>query len=122
MKLVLVTGMNKSSACSSFEPTHSCNKKIKIDFLATNEHRTGLVFESGANHYDRHNKFHAERPCRIQKVEEHLKKAKISGDERAIVDRCLVLKSRGGWRGYVGEGNSEQLWLSKVHLPGYMQL
>ena len=115
--------MDLSSGCSPLNPSTS--------YPATNDGdtRTGLVFESGLHHFDRHNKFHAERPCRIKKVEEYLKRVKKLDGERALADRCHLLESRSecfedlGQDG--GDGDSEELGdydYLRVHLPGYLQL
>ena len=115
--------MDLFSGCSPLNPSTSCP--------ATNDSddRTGLVFESGLHHFDRHNKFHAERPCRIKKVEEYLKRVKNSDAKKAVVDRCHILESRSGCFEDLGQdggdGDSEELddydYL-RVHLPGYLQL
>lgn len=105
------------------------------------DHQTGLVFESGSKHFDRHNRLHKERPSRITSVYEHLFKS--DGDtEQTFHERCrLLLTDRDGdWgRGDVemkmvsdeeggrrGRKRLEELWLDdddylRVHLPGYMQ-
>lgn len=117
--------MDTSSGSSPlFEPS---TFKIKNDLPARNENRTGLVFESSSNHFDRHNKLHVERPCRVHKVEEYLKQPNNSDDKICIADRCQILESRDRWPEDDGKGNSEQLRLDnyyylRVHLPGYMQL
>lgn len=93
----------------------------------TADHRTGLIFEAGLHHFDRHNRFHKERPLRVTSVHEYLMKAKSSSDsendgERTIFERCRLM---GGEE----EGDTkspEELWLDnddylRVHLPGYMQ-
>ena len=46
------------------------------------DHRTGLVFEAAPNHYDRHSKFHKERPTRITSVYDCLSNCKAGGDGR----------------------------------------
>lgn len=109
-----------------FDSSNLGNKKIKRCLPATNENRTGLVFESGLDHFDRHNKLHKERPSRIQAVEDYLKNIKKMDGEKSLPDRCQLLKSCGWFQDDVDE-KSEGLWLSdydylRVHLPGYMQL
>ena len=94
------------------------------------DHRTGLVFESGRLHYDRHNRLHKERPLRVTSVQDYLAKSKPVDGEKTIYERCqLQLEARGGKEGVKVEESkrsSEELWLDdhdylRVHLPGYMQ-
>jgi len=104
-------------------------KEAKQVSTNSNDHLTGLVFESGSKHFDRHNRFHKERPLRVTSVHDYLAKAKPAEDEKqTIFDRCQVLDSRGGH--YCVDVDSkrspEELWLDdhdylRVHLPGYMQ-
>lgn len=95
------------------------------------DNHTGLVFESGSMHFDRHNRFHKERPLRITSVHDHLSKLKPGGDDsnKSILERCHLLESRenrGENRGENVNETPEDLWLDdddylRVHLPGYMQ-
>jgi hypothetical protein len=81
-----------------------------------NDLRSGLVFEAGSNHYDRHSRLHKERPLRITSIMDFLKRG-----ENAVYPRCCVL----------GEDNSKTsqsvtAFLNdedylRVHLPGYMK-
>jgi hypothetical protein len=76
--------------------------------------RTGIVFEEGAKHFDRHNRFHKERPIRITSIMQALKTS-----EDGEWDRCHIL----------GEESSTELATKflddedylRVHLPGYMK-
>mmetsp|Transcript_23699 Transcript_23699/g.49617 ORF Transcript_23699/g.49617 Transcript_23699/m.49617 type:complete len:658 (-) Transcript_23699:134-2107(-) len=103
------------------------------------DHLTGLVFESGSNHFDRHNRFHKERPLRITSVRDYLKKkARQTSEEnrnqnqRTILERCHLLESRSGGDDRCvkvvesDKKSTEDIWLDdydylRVHLPGYMQ-
>ena len=72
--------------------------------------RTGIVFEDGADHYDRHNRLHKERPARVQGIQDALAK-------RGLMSKCCC---------DVMELSSCQTFLSdddylRVHVPGYMQ-
>ena len=94
---------------------------------------TGLVFESGSKHFDRHNRFHKERPIRVNSVYDYLSKAKVSPEadddnEKTIYERCRLLDCHDGEkeREDMKKKSTEDLWLDdhdylRVHLPGYMQ-
>lgn len=114
------SGMVAASQCLPCEPP--TNAKLSGD------NRTGLVFESGSKHFDRHNRFHKERPLRITSVHDYLTKSKPSDNEQTIFDRCHLLDSHGGMDGDAKKSSKspEELWLEdhdylRVHLPGYMQ-
>mmetsp|Transcript_5661 Transcript_5661/g.7082 ORF Transcript_5661/g.7082 Transcript_5661/m.7082 type:complete len:585 (-) Transcript_5661:293-2047(-) len=84
--------------------------------------RTGVIFESGEQHYDRYNRCHKERPLRITTVKKHLEGVEV------IKTNCSVF-------GYLNEPTSadrvenlspERAFLDdddylRVHLPGYMK-
>ena len=104
--------------------------------------RTGLVFEAGSDHYDRHSRLHKERPLRVTSIMDALKKA-----ENDAFDRCCVLgedddkaeasdKSSGGsssaapitttTTAAMTPTNSATNFLEdedylRVHRPGYMK-
>lgn len=90
------------------------------------DHRTGLVFEAAPNHYDRHSKFHKERPTRITSVYDYLSVCKAEGDGRqTIFERCCLIGISDESAEKDGT-SSEELFLDdddylRVHLPGYMQ-
>jgi len=94
-------------------------------------HQTGLVFESGSKHFDRHNRFHKERPLRVTSIHDYLLKSKLNDDNGAtLVERCHILMPNEGvgHKGAYGNNgkSSEELFLDnddylRVHLPGYMQ-
>ena len=97
----------------------------------TNDNRTGILFESGSKHFDRHNRLHKERPIRITAVQDYLTKAKSINDvDKTIYERCVLLESLSNESmcTHVTESKKtpEELWLDdydylRVHLPGYMQ-
>lgn len=104
--------------------------KEEAQATRSDDHRTGLVFESGLKHFDRHNRFHKERPLRITTIRDYLAKAKPIEDGRSFFERCQLVESRGGNGGLCVEvepkKSPEDLWLDdhdylRVHLPGYMQ-
>lgn len=75
--------------------------------------RTGMVFEAGAKHFDRHNRLHKERPVRVTSVMDALEKSSLHG-------KVIVLDDQ------VQESSPEMLFLDdddyrQVHLPGYMK-
>lgn len=100
--------------------------------IQTNDNRTGILFESGSKHFDRHNRLHKERPIRITAVQDYLTKAKPINDvDKTIYERCILLESLSSNESkcrLVTESKKapEELWLDdyeylRVHLPGYMQ-
>jgi len=99
--------------------------------IQTNDDRTGILFESGSKHFDRHNRLHKERPIRITAVQDYLTKAKSINDvDKTIYERCVLLESLSNESKctHVTESKKtpEDLWLDdydylRVHLPGYMQ-
>lgn len=100
------TLIEPSEATEAVEP-------IKPVQEETGDLQTGLVFEAGAQHYDRHNRFHKERPLRVTSVMEHLTQSKLQ-------DRCQFLSNESS------ESSPEKVFLEdedylRVHLPGYMQ-
>ncbi len=86
--------------------------------------RTGLVFEAGADHFDRHNRLHKERPLRITSIREALQKSK--GE---VFARCCVLgdeEEASSTHNPTATTTSASQFLDdedylRVHLPGYMQ-
>ena len=86
----------------------------------SNDLRSGIVFEAGFNHYDRHNRLHKERPIRITSIMDHLKK---EGND--IYSRCCVLgkeedDSRMSPTQSAVDFLEDEDYL-RVHLPGYMK-
>jgi acetoin utilization deacetylase AcuC-like enzyme len=49
--------------------------------------RTGLIFESSPNHYDRYNRYHKERPLRIDSLQDYLLQQSTFG----FSQRCILL-------------------------------
>ena len=86
--------------------------------------RTGIVFEAGSDHYDRHSRLHKERPLRVTSVMDALKKA---GND--LYDRCCVLgedDSESSAGELMPTSCSATSFLDdddflRVHLPGYMK-
>lgn len=76
--------------------------------------RTGIVFEAGSKHFDRHNRLHKERPVRVTSIMDALEKSSIQGKYMLLEDN-------------VDDSSSpEKLFLDdddylQVHLPGYMK-
>ena len=90
------------------------------------DHRTGLIFESASNHFDRHNKFHKERPQRITSVYNYLSNKSISDGKQSVFERCQLIEMGGETDCDTGEKSDEDLFLDdndylRVHLPGYVQ-
>ena len=108
---------------------HTSNKSLKGD------NRTGLIFEAGSKHFDRHNRMHKERAIRVTAVQDYLlakAKSKVDDNEKTIYERCQLLQRHARDDDDVDrreESNSktpEELYLDdydylRVHLPGYMQ-
>lgn len=88
------------------------------------DYRTGIVFEAGSDHYDRHSRLHKERPLRVTSVMDALKKA-----DNDIYDRCCVLgedDSESSAGAILPTSGSATSFLDdddflRVHLPGYMK-
>lgn len=78
--------------------------------------RTAVVFEAAEKHFDRHNKFHKERPARIISVRDCLSKS-TSSLEKTILERCHDISDENDKT----ECLDEEDYL-RVHLPGYMQI
>mmetsp|Transcript_597 Transcript_597/g.930 ORF Transcript_597/g.930 Transcript_597/m.930 type:complete len:500 (+) Transcript_597:59-1558(+) len=79
-----------------------------------NDCKTGLTFEASLQHYDRHNRFHKERPHRVTSIQEALTK-------NGLVSRCELEDEHSP-----DLGSAEMKFLNdddflRVHLPGYMQ-
>ena len=79
----------------------------------TGDLRTGVVFESGSKHFDRHNRLHKERPVRVTSIMDALQKSNLQ-------DKFTVLDD------IVEDSSPEKLFLDdddylQVHLPGYMK-
>jgi hypothetical protein len=75
--------------------------------------RTGIVFEAGAKHFDRHNRMHKERPLRVTSVMDALRNSDIQ-------EKYVLLEDD------VEDSSPEQYFLEdddylEVHLPGYMK-
>lgn len=110
---------------------HTSNKSLPD--IIKGDNRTGLIFEAGSKHFDRHNRMHKERAIRVTAVQDYLlakAKSKVYDNEKTIYERCQLLQSHA--RDDVDrreESNSktpEELYLDdhdylRVHLPGYMQ-
>jgi hypothetical protein len=89
--------------------------------LQSEDLRTGLVFESATNHYDRYNKLHKERPTRVTSVYDYLSNQKAQDGRQSIFERCQLKET-----GEVKSSSDEEMFLQdddylRVHLPGYMQ-
>ena len=129
--LLTTSGIDSASQCMPCEPPTTVKVQLKkqAQKITSEDHKTGLVFEAGSKHYDRHNRFHKERPLRITAVQDYLSKAKpVNDNEKTVFDRCHLLDSRGGKDVEGGNENKspEELFLDdhdylRVHLPGYMQ-
>ena len=110
---------------------HTSNKSLPD--IIKGDNRTGLIFEAGSKHFDRHNRMHKERAIRVTAVQDYLlakAKSKVYDNEQTIYERCQLLQRHA--RDNVDrreESNSktpEELYLDdhdylRVHLPGYMQ-
>lgn len=75
--------------------------------------RTGIVFNAGAQHFDRHNRMHKERPLRVTSIMEGLRNSDIQ-------EKYILLED------HVEESSPEKIFLEdedylQVHLPGYMK-
>jgi len=99
-------------------PTFPSESKIESTIDAkpiepSGDLRTGIVFEAGSKHFDRHNRLHKERPVRVTSIMEALQKSSIR-------DKFTILEED------VEESSSEKVFLDdedylQVHLPGYMK-
>lgn len=78
--------------------------------------RTAVVFEAAEKHFDRHNKFHKERPARILSVFDYLSKSTPS-EEKSILERCHDISDENGRTTCLDEED-----YLRVHLPCYMQI
>lgn len=83
--------------------------QIQIQNAPPRDHRTGVVFEDGARHFDRHNRLHKERPIRVQSIQEALEKNKI-------ISRCKPVEPLASAANFLNDDD-----YLRVHLPGYMQ-
>ena len=123
------SGQDVSSRAATSRSVHTEAGRVEKQGPKFNDNRTGLVFESASNHFDRHNRFHKERPLRITSIHDYLSTAeKPSDGEKTVYERCKLFDSRGAVACIeVGTKRSpEELWLEdddylRVHLPGYMQ-
>ena len=73
------------------------------------DHRTGVIFEDGSRHFDRHNRLHKERPIRVQSIQEALEK-------NLIISRCKPVETLESAANFLNDDD-----YLRVHLPGYMQ-
>jgi hypothetical protein len=73
------------------------------------DHRTGVMFEHGSRHFDRHNRLHKERPIRVQSIQEALEK-------NQIISRCMLVEPLESAANFLNDDD-----YLRVHLPGYMQ-
>jgi hypothetical protein len=73
------------------------------------DHRTGVMFEHGSRHFDRHNRLHKERPIRVQSIQEALEK-------NHIISRCKLVETLESAANFLNDDD-----YLRVHLPGYMQ-
>lgn len=80
------------------------------------DHRTGIVFESGSKHFDRHNRYHKERPLRVTSIREALEKSDLDFE-----DRCQLLEKDPSDADAEARAFLEDDDYLSVHLPGYMQ-
>ncbi|KAL9181552.1 hypothetical protein ACHAXT_010357 [Thalassiosira profunda] len=118
---------DKAAASLPSEPptSHELECKRELQASKPSDHRTGLIFEAGAKHFDRHNKFHKERSVRVTSVRDYLAKAEPSDGEKTIFEQCNLLEGSGE-KEDEAKRSPEELWLDdhdylRVHLPGYMQ-
>jgi hypothetical protein len=90
------------------------------------ELKTGIVFEASTQHFDRHNRFHKERPVRVTSIYDALVKA-------GLQERCSLFEQRHSETETCSDlavssddASPEANFLNdedflRVHLPGYMQ-
>jgi hypothetical protein len=83
------------------------------------DYRTGVVFEEGSRHFDRHNRLHKERPARVASVKMALTKNKV-------LSRCCQQQQQQQQQSVSESKCCASEFLKdddylRVHLPGYMQ-
>ena len=110
---------------------HTLNKSLPD--IIKGDNRTGLIFEAGSKHFDRHNRMHKERAIRVTAVHDYLlakAKSKVYDNEKTIYERCQLLQRHArddvDRREEPNSKTPEELYLDdhdylRVHLPGYMQ-
>ena len=72
---------------------HTSNKSLPD--IIKGDNRTGLIFEAGSKHFDRHNRMHKERAIRVTAVHDYLlakAKSKVYDNEKTIYERCQLLQ------------------------------
>ncbi|KAL7446807.1 hypothetical protein ACHAXM_011459 [Skeletonema potamos] len=113
---------SSSSGSSSHGDCVGCSEDAEGADIAAGRHNndccTGVVFEAAEKHFDRHNKFHKERPARILSVKDYLAKTMTSHAEKTILERCHDIMSGSNC---TTSCLDEEDYL-RVHLPGYMQI
>jgi hypothetical protein len=113
---------SSSSGSSSHGDCVGCSEDAEGADIAAGRHNndccTGVVFEAAEKHFDRHNKFHKERPARILSVKDYLAKTMTSHAEKTILERCHDIMSDSNC---TTSCLDEEDYL-RVHLPGYMQI
>jgi hypothetical protein len=117
--LDLCQEINQAAVSSGLQTASGAAASTKA--LQSEDLRTGLIFESAVNHYDRCNKLHKERPARVTSVHDYLSKQKAQDGRQTIFERCQRKK-----QGEVESTGDEGMFLQdddylRVHLPGYMQ-
>ena len=91
--------------------------------------RTGIIFEGGELHFDSKNRFHKERPARIQAIRQVLMERSSSKDKNnqqpTLLSRCHELCFSNDTVGQDKQSTAmdflnDEDYL-RVHLPGYLQ-
>lgn len=107
----------------------NANKSIQND---QNDFRTGLVFEAGLQHFDRHSRMHKERPVRVTSIMEALKKNGIYArsivmgeedeeEEEGSDSSSSATTATEDKRTTAAAAFLEDDDYLRVHLPGYMK-
>lgn len=91
-------------------------KKVQTSYM-----KTGVVFEASAQHFDRHNRFHKERPLRVTSIYDALIKAGFN--QQCTLFESLIEQQNDT---LTTDTSPEMDFLNdddflRVHLPGYMQ-
>mmetsp|Transcript_37779 Transcript_37779/g.55729 ORF Transcript_37779/g.55729 Transcript_37779/m.55729 type:complete len:485 (+) Transcript_37779:92-1546(+) len=100
------------------EDSEEANSMAVVGGRINGDSRTAVVFEAAEKHFDRHNKFHKERPARILSVRDYLSKSTTSSSVgKTILERCHDMSDESGTTMCLDEED-----YLRVHLPGYMQI
>ena len=107
------------------------NTKIdeRNNVLKKNDISTGIIYEVGELHFDRHNRFRQERPLRITKIKNYLEQSKkiqggytvLEGTQKSEADSNSIEKSSMKKETSSGREFLENEDYLRVHLPGYMR-